>query len=166
MTYDIQLRATTHNLWSLRITSKRPGVIHIRREVTYYLRPRRLWDGPQPTFADEGPYAWQPGRERIEPFDEHPRRHFPSRSVIRRAEGDLPQLRQRRGPQCGPDDPAIWVHRKRLPRSIVIGTLKNGGLDVHDGLRVVPDWGESPAMVADDKPEQTRTLSLCRGDRS
>lgn len=51
-------------------------------------------------------------------------------------------------------------------RSIVLGTLKNGGLDVHDGLRVVPDWGESPAMVADDKPEQTRTLSLCGGDRS
>ena len=56
--------------------------------------------------------------------------------------------------------------RKRPTLSIVIGTLKNGGLDVHDGLRVVPDWGESPAMVADDKPEQTRTLSLCRGDRS
>jgi hypothetical protein len=51
-------------------------------------------------------------------------------------------------------------------RSIVLGTLKNGGLDVHDGLRVVPDCGESPAMVADDKPEQTRTLSLCGGDRS
>jgi len=51
-------------------------------------------------------------------------------------------------------------------RSIVLGTLKNGGLDVHDGLRVVPDCGESPAMVADDKPAQTRTLSLCGGDRS
>ena len=31
---------------------------------------------------------------------------------------------------------------------------------------VVPDCGESPAMVADDKPAQTRTLSLCGGDRS
>jgi hypothetical protein len=33
-------------------------------------------------------------------------------------------------------------------RSIVLGTLKNGGLDVQDGLRGVPDWGESPARVA------------------
>jgi 3-phytase len=30
------------------------------------------------------------------------------------------------------DDPAIWVHRTRPERSLVLGTLKNGGLAVYD----------------------------------
>ncbi|MCW2815421.1 MAG: 3-phytase [Nocardioides sp.] len=36
------------------------------------------------------------------------------------------------GGDADADDPAIWVHPTRVGRSVVLGTLKNGGLDVYD----------------------------------
>ena len=40
----------------------------------------------QAAFANARPSSWQPDRERIESFDEHPHRHFPDGSVIRRTD--------------------------------------------------------------------------------
>jgi 3-phytase len=36
------------------------------------------------------------------------------------------------GGDADADDPAIWAHSKRPWRSVVLGTLKNGGLDAYD----------------------------------
>jgi hypothetical protein len=44
--------------------------------------------GTQAAFVNANPYSWQPVRGRIESFDEHPHRHLPDVSVIRRAARD------------------------------------------------------------------------------
>lgn len=53
------------------------------------------------------------------------------------------------GGDADADDPAIWVHPTRRADSVVLGTLKNGGLDVYDlsgrtlqRLRTPPAPGE------------------------
>lgn len=43
-----------------------------------------------------------------------------------------PNFDDEAGGDADADDPAIWVHRSRPTRSVVLGALKNGGLDAYD----------------------------------
>jgi 3-phytase len=43
-----------------------------------------------------------------------------------------PSLGDDEGGNADADDPAIWVHPKDATKSLVVSTLKEGGLDVYD----------------------------------
>ena len=60
------------------------------------------------------------------------------------------------GGNADADDPAIWVHAKDATKSLVVSTLKEGGLDVYDltgGLvqHVAPD-AAGPGLVFNSAP--------------
>ena len=57
------------------------------------------------------------------------------------------------GGDADADDPAIWVHPGRADRSVVIGTLKNGGLDVYDLSGHVLQHVDVPVAPAPDLEE-------------
>lgn len=54
------------------------------------------------------------------------------RAVLRPAAETPPTFDDTAGGDADADDPAIWVHPRRVGRSVVLGTLKNGGLDAYD----------------------------------
>jgi 3-phytase len=62
-----------------------------------------------------------------------------------------PSLGDDEGGNAGADDPAIWVHPIDATKSLVVSTLKEGGLDVYDlsgGLvQHVPPDAAGPGLV-------------------
>jgi len=88
------------------------------------------------------------------------------------------------GGNANADDPAIWIDQKDPGRSVVLGTLKNGGLTVFDltGKQVqrfatppAPEEGQEPgrfnnvdivgnlAVVTDRGRDQLRTYAIKNG---
>lgn len=54
------------------------------------------------------------------------------------------------GGNANADDPAIWVNPKHRENSVVLGTLKEGGLDVYDLSGALLQHVDAPAATDDD----------------
>ncbi|WP_375424240.1 phytase [uncultured Friedmanniella sp.] len=64
------------------------------------------------------------------------------------------------------DDPAIWVNRRDRSRSVVIGTVKNAGLQVFDLRgRLVQTVAPPAAPAADDEPGRFNNVDIVPGFR-
>ena len=64
------------------------------------------------------------------------------------------------------DDPAIWVNRHDRARSVVIGTVKNAGLQVFDLRgRVLQSVPAPPAPSGDDEPGRFNNVDIVSGFR-
>jgi 3-phytase len=62
------------------------------------------------------------------------------------------------------DDPAIWVHPSRPGRTVVLGTLKEGGLAAFDlGGRTLGTYPAPPAPTPDAKPGRFNNVDVLSG---
>jgi 3-phytase len=75
-----------------------------------------------------------------------------------------PNFDDKAGGKANADDPAIWIHPTKPDASLILGTLKEGGLDVYglDG-RVLQHVAAPPAPSRGDKPGRFNNVDLVHG---